>query len=736
MNLNDLTNTVKQELTPKLLLPNLINGSIFGFGVVIATISYAFLVFSGDLVSYRSTYVGFALLSSSLIGWVVAIMSSSYVISGVQNIPAAICAVLVAAISTQMPTEVTSQERFITVVATLGLTTLLTGVLTWIVGYFKLGNLLRYIPHPVVGGFLAGSGWLLLIQSFNITVDVSLTLENLPTLLEPDHIPLWLSGIVFAITNFITSRLFNHWALTPGSILATIALFYLSLLISQTSVAQAALGGWLVEIPDKVEPWRPLTPDQLIQVDWVLIFNQIEGMLAVSLLTIIAVLLSTSAMEVLSNSNINANQELKAVGLANCLVGLGGGLAGYHYFALSIGARSRLMGIIASTLPIIVLIIGPAFIGLVPKFLLGGLMASIGLSLLVEWLYDGWFKLSRSDYLNVIVILAVIIFVGFLQGIAYGIIVAVILFAINYTRTPMTRHTLSGQSYTSRVRRLPSQEKILHRKGEQIHILQLQGLLFFGTASRLLDNVQARLKDMELLPVKFIILDFRLVTGLDSSVITNFLKLKQLAVKSNFSLVLSSLSPQIEQQLQLGEVLGEADSIFHVFPDLDQGMAWCEEKLLKLTQMRRSRSTPLFIQLKASFPKPELVSTLTHSYLIPMELIAGETLFQQGAIYDGLYFLETGQISLIDTHPSNHQERVATYQRGTLIGERGLYQESTYPFTAIADCKSRLFFLPADALERMEQKHPQLASALHRFTVRSLVEQLDYREQEIQKLLK
>lgn len=145
---------------------------------------------------------------------------------------------------------------------------------------------------------------------------------------------------------------------------------------------------------------------------------------------------------------------------------------------------------------------------------------------------------------------------------------------------------------------------------------------------------------------------------------------------------------------------------------------------------------PLFIQLKARFPEPDLVPLLMQSYLIPMQLDVAEHLFRKSDPYDGLYFLETGQISLMNTDATGLSRRIATYDRGTLIGERGLYRRSTYPFTAVADRKSRLFFLPTDALERMEQRHPHLASALHRFTVSLLAERLDYRDQEIQELLK
>jgi SulP family sulfate permease len=231
-----------------------------------------------------------------------------------------------------------------------------------------------------------------------------------------------------------------------------------------------------------------------------------------------------------------------------------------------------------------------------------------------------------------------------------------------------------------------------------------------------------------------LVLDFRLVSGIDSSAVVSFVKLRYIAEKNDFILVFTSLPDTVEGLLRQGGALTQQP--LYVFPDLDRGAAWCEDFLLKQSNLRRSRAMPLFIQLKATFPAPDLVPLLMQSYLVPMQLDPGENLFQRGDAYDGLYFLESGQITLLDPLPNGSIERVATYNRGTTIGERGLYQKSTHRFSAVADTKSWLYFLPTNALERMEERHPQLASALHRFVVQSMADRLDYRDQEIQELLK
>ena len=736
---SSLMKRLQAELEPQRLIPSLLAGAILGIMLISYSFSFSFLVFSGELSRFLPQYVGFSLFTSVVVALALAVSSSTKASGMVQDAPAAISGVNAIAVATALPATISDETKFVTLVALLGLTTVLTGVISWLLGQWNLGNLMQFIPYPVVGGFLAGTGWLLLAGSFKIMADFTLSWEGLSLFWNSDRVPFWSAGIAYALILLLISRRWQHWAIFPSSLIITMGLFYLGLALTQTSIPEAIEQGWLIEFPASAQGWHPLAPTAILQVDWSVIFPQFGGMVTIALLSVIAVLLNCSGLELATKSDIELNQELKMTGIANLIAGLGGGLVGYHSFSGSllvskIGSQSRVPYLLAGLIGMVALILGTSAISLVPKFLLGGLAAFLGLSLLAEWLYDAWFKLSLADYLNVLVILSVVIFAGFLWGVGIGIIVAIILFTIDYSRTPTIRNCLSGVSYRSRVRRLPSQERVLREKGEAISILQLQGVLFFGSASRLLKTVRDRLAENATL--QFLILDFHLVNGLDSSVIINFLKLKQMAEASDFKLVFSKLSAEQQGQLEQGEVLTPADPICSVFPDLDRAMAWCEAELIRLSKLRRSRSMPLFIQLKASFPDPELVPILMQTYLIPMQLNPEEILFQKGDPYDGLYFLEAGQVSFIDGDDNlETQRRVATYNQGTLIGEQGLYQKKPRAFNAIAECKSRLYFLPTNVLAQMETHHPHLASALHRFTVQFLAQHLDDRDQEIQELL-
>ena len=90
--------------------------------------------------------------------------------------------------------------------------------------------------------------------------------------------------------------------------------------------------------------------------------------------------------------------------------------------------------------------------------------------------------------------------------------------------------------YQSTVARSLPQSRVLQTEGDRIYILSLQGFLFFGTATQLLDRIQQRLHNLSLLPLQFVVLNFQAVHGIDSSAVLSFVKLKQQLQPQNIKL--------------------------------------------------------------------------------------------------------------------------------------------------------------------------------------------------------
>ena len=121
--------------------------------------------------------------------------------------------------------QMVAEEAFQFIFVAIGVTSVLVGLFFWILGHFRLGKLVRFIPFPVVGGFLAGTGWLIIKFSFTMMTDMDLTLVNLEHFIESHILFQWFPGLVFAVVMLLAGRRFSHYLLTPGILTGSIVLF-------------------------------------------------------------------------------------------------------------------------------------------------------------------------------------------------------------------------------------------------------------------------------------------------------------------------------------------------------------------------------------------------------------------------------------------------------------------------------------------------------------------------------
>ena len=187
---------------------------------------------------------------------------------------------------------------------------------------------------------------------------------------------------------------------------------------------------------------------------------------------------------------------------------------------------------------------------------LGGVVVLLGLSFLVDWVLDARTRMPRRDYLVVLLILVSVAALGFLPGVAVGLVAAIALFVVDYSRIDVVKHTLSGATLHSSVDRDPRQNEILRREGGSIHILELQGFVFFGTANSLLERIRERAGDAEQPRLHYLIIDFRRVNGLDSSAALAFDRIEQLAEADGFQLVYTAAGPKTLGRLRAPDVRG------------------------------------------------------------------------------------------------------------------------------------------------------------------------------------
>jgi sulfate permease, SulP family len=200
--INNRASEILADLCSSRFLPGLSVGLVLGLMVIIIEVSLASMIFSGPLKDHVGKGIGM-LIAGSLVFVLVTTLFSGIrsVIAIPQDAPAALYAGVAAALSAGIGNP-ESIETYITITAGLVVSSLLTGLFFYMVGHFKLAELFRFMPFPVISGFLAGTGWLLSKGSVEVMTGMNLTLETFGRFLTRDVLFLWLPGAVYALILF------------------------------------------------------------------------------------------------------------------------------------------------------------------------------------------------------------------------------------------------------------------------------------------------------------------------------------------------------------------------------------------------------------------------------------------------------------------------------------------------------------------------------------------------------
>ena len=590
--------------------------------------------------------------------------------------------------------------------------------------------MVRFVPYPVFGGFLAGTGWLLVQGAMRVMTDLPLVPSHLAMLAVPGMAIRWVPGLIFALVLLVVLARYNHLMVMPVLIVSAIGLFYGLLSSLGLSTAQAVSRGLLAPSFAATD-WLPHGfAAGGFMVSWshlTVVFHALPALLVIS---VVDLLFSASALELAVAKDIDLNRELKAAGLANLLAGLGGGIIGYQSMTFTVLSRqispdsSRIPGLVSAMLCVLTLIFGSALLHLFPKPVLGGLLMFLGFSFLRDWLWDAYFRLSPMDYGIVVLILLVIMLWGFMAGLGIGMVAAVVLFVVDYSRIDVIKHALAGDVHRSNVDRSVQEHSLLQEHGGAIHIFKLQGFIFFGTASTLLEAFRCRVRDKSRAPLGYAVFDFNRVTALDASAVYSFLRMQQLAEAEGVRLVLTHLSGAIGRRLEKGGLVDAPQGRVRFFPDLDRGLEWCEDSVLAQVRAQALPVDGLLVQrVRHLFTDPDLVERFM-GYLQMQAMDAGAALMRQGEPADALFFIESGQVTALLETEDGKSIRLRTMQTGTVVGEIGLYLDEPRSASVIADHPTTVYCLSGSALGRMRKEAPDIAAEFHRFIACLLAERL------------
>jgi len=746
MNLKSTSDTKHSGFLHHFTLSNILSNimasiMVWLVAIILAT-SFSALIFHGRLSPYYGVGIGIVLVSAMCISFLTALLGSDHAtLAYPQSTAAAILGTMAFNIADSAPATMSDDTLFITVTLAISFASFLTGFFFLILGVLRAGNLIRYIPYPIIGGFLAGSGWILVQGGLNVMADLQINMENFFILFDQSVLEHWLPGFLIAGILLWVMRHKNNMLFFPAVIIGALALFYGVLFSTGTSINVASNHGWFLEGLSTTVLWQFPDFGLITQIDVALLMAQSASIAAVMIISTLHLLLNSSGLELIVDRELDLNHELTITGVANVLSGMvGGGIIGFPSLVKTtlvhrIGGNGRVVGVILTVLLGMTVYLGASFITIFPRIILGGLLMYLGFNFLMEWLYDAWFKLPRKDYLIMMVIFLVIGFFGFLQGVAVGIVATVVLFVLEYSQISIVKQEFSGSTFHSNIDRSFEENALLRDLGQYIWVLRLQGFIFFGTSHQFFQRIKARVLDPEQEAMLYLIVDFRLVRGIDVSTVVNFSKLKQLADMHGFRVMFTDVAPHLQEVLQ-NCGFGSLDTdILRQFRDLDRAMEWCENDLLSHAELTVDKTVTLQKQFESRTMTRMLDVSALSKYLERVEIEVGDYIVHQNDEPDSLYFIESGRVDIQLDLEHHEPVRLRSMRAGTVVGEVGFYLGRPRSASIVVAEKGVFYKLTRDALYKMGEDNPEAASSFHVFIACIVSERLSATNRMLEALL-
>ena len=709
------------------IFPAVFVGLAMGFVLVISVVSMSTLIFSGPTASFAIRGVGLPLFGTLVLCLTIALMSGYRgVVSAQQDAPLAVVIGIVAAAGASMA-DAASETQFMTLVVIVILTTAVAGACILLLGQIRIANAFRFIPYPVVGGYLAGAGWVLVLASFSIMSGVVPTWETLPRLVEPATLWKWLPGVAFAVALRLALARWNHFLVMPASFVLAAGLYHLGLALLGISGEEAGASGLLLSNMADHRLWPVFHMGELVHVDWRVVLQQTPSILIVAPVVLISMLMDLKGLQTASGVELDLDREFRAAGLANLVAALGGGgPPGYHTVTCSLpsrmfGAYSRLTGIIAALPVAAILFGGGAILEWFPVSLMGGLVFTIGFELLNGWLISSRVKRLSADYGVVLLVFLTVAVFGFPQGVAVGLIVVVLFLAINLGQVDVIKTVYTVREHRSSRMRPVSHQAILLDHADRMQVYQLHGYIFFGSVQALVDRLKEPLREEP--PPLCMLLDCTGVAYFDISALDALGGFvagadsagTQVVIVAPASLLQTDLRRLLPEDMRRTNLLWEQDP--------DRGLERCEDMVIAESSRladagsesllaRMIDDTMRYLDKQVYFE--ELIERL-RPWLEAREYAAGETLMTRGEKQNGMRLIVEGEVSVVA------EDGARLHQRGPgdALSSAAAFGDHRALAGAIADRRCRVMLLTPVARRVLENDDPHLALELDRYVISS-----------------
>ncbi len=458
----------------------------------------------------------------------------------------------------------------------LTVATIIAGVLLVLLGVFKLGTVIKFIPYPVVVGFTSGIAVTIFTTQMTDVFGLSFGGETVPG----DFIGKWMlyfkhfntvnwwnfivsvtSVIIIAVTPRISKKI-------PGSlvaiILVTIGVWCLKSFFGIDSIDT---------IGDRFSINSQLPKAEMPALDWEAIKNLFPVAVTIAALGAIESLLSATVADGMISDHHNSNTELIALGVANMVTPIFGGIPATGAIARTMtninnGGRTPVAGMIHAVVLLLILLFLMPLARFIPMACLAGVLVVVSYNMSGWRSFTALLKNPKSDVIVLLITFFLTVIFDLTVAIAVGLLLACLLFIKRIMETTEIT-AIKEEIHVEDEAGIMHDESITIPAGVEVY--EINGPYFFGVATQF-EELMSDFRDKS----KVRVIRMRKVPFIDSTGIHNLSNFCEMSFKNKIVVVLSGVNPQVHSALHKAgfyDLVGEKN----ICPNINVALSRAEE---------------------------------------------------------------------------------------------------------------------------------------------------------------
>lgn len=702
-----------------------------------SAIAFGVIIFSPLGSSYVVVGAVAGILGTTAIGLVAPAMGGT---NRLISAPCAPAAAVLSALTLQLTQKNMQPELILLMMVVVGL---LCGTIQLLFGIVGLGRLIKYMPFPVVSGYLSGVGLIIILGQVPKFLGAPSGTHFFESVTSPD-LWKWQGITVGAVTILVMLFAPKITKVIPAAILALLAGVMTYFALAYQDRGLLALNGNKFIIgpmnaslstmaQSLTSRWHALGNMEMAQFTMLIL-----PALTLAVLLSIDTLKTCVVLDAVTRSRHLSNRELIGQGLGNLASAAIGGIPGAGTMGatlvnMSSGASTRRSGIIEGSLALVAFLLLGKVIAWVPIAALAGILIVVGFRMFD--LNSLHLLKSRSTILDFAVIVAVVIVaetVSLIAASGVGIGLAVMLFIRGQIGGSVIRRKLYGNQIFSHQVRLPEERAILEADGKRTVIFELQGSLFFGTTDQMYSKIEPELKNCD-----HIILDMRRVQSIDVTATHTLEILHDILREQGRMLIFSHLPSKAPSGQDMENFFSNVGLVrpehqIRTFDHLHDALEWVEDSILEAHHVQHL-SRKAFELSEIELFKGLQTDTLTDLEACMQKLTfnAGDFIFKQGDSGDELYLIRRGSVRILLPMQRRSEHHIATFSRGDFFGEMSFLDGGKRSADTMAFSETEVYALSRKRFNELTEQHRWTAIRLLEAISKALAERLRHANTEL-----